>query len=1258
MDAFAAGEDPAGTGYWRWLAPAWSGKTALMAQFALRGREGVDVIAFFITARMAGRSDRTAFLTTVQNQLRAYLQDGDVDCTGYGGFSDALNRAARQARSHGRRLVLMIDGMDEDSGVESAASGYSIAGLLPRTLPDGLHVIVAGRPNPPVPSDVAPDHPLRSPTISHRLADSAAARAVRADAERSLEALNAAGGISLDLVGLTAAAGGGLSAADLSLLTKEYTARRIEVVLGGATGRSFQLRPAQWATTHDGSPVPLYSFAHQELLSGARQLLPVPLLDGYRDRVHEFAEIYRKKGWPADTPEYMLTGYPQMVREQRDAPRLTALATDSARHERLWQTTGTDTRALTEIGDAFTLHLASTEPDLRSCVQLAHCRDGLEQKVLNVPEAAIRAWARAGYIRKAVALAAARAEFSAHGSGFGDILREALKAAESGMVMEAVHAIPENRGRDSVLRDCVAVFAKENHLREAADAARALTDHHARAQALTEVAEALVKAGESDQGAELAQAAAEIFRTIADPGYRAEGMACATAAIAKAGRKDRAGELARAAVEAARAVGDPEDRVNALVSAAVALAQAGETEEAVELARAAADIARALGEPEEQASALGEAAKGLLVLNRTDEAARLPRLIAAPGLRCTELLDLARFLVTEGRADEAADFARLLAEAVGAMTDAEQRVPTLAAAAGVLARAGKADEASELAREAIGLARTTIDADGRVPALEGVARLLAVTGEAENAAHLAHAITDPRSRATALTAVVREQATAGKTDEAARLARTIVDPGQRALALSAVAVALADAGESARGRELAQAAAEAVRSVNVSERRAGALAQVAEAFAKAGEPQQAAHRAQEAAEAARATTDPDWHATVLTRVARALAGVGRADEAAELAHGAARVLTTSEDPRDRAFGVAQAAEVLARAGRNEQAVELARIAVEAACAGERYLHTAGLMAVVQALLVAERTDEAGRVARTIADADHRTSALAIVVASLTEAGETERGMELAQAAAESARTVTGPEARSGALVQAAEAIAKAGGTDQAAELLRAAAEAARTVTAADERARAMAGVATSLVKTGETEQAVQLAEAAAEVARGATNPRWRAWALREVAQALMMAGRADQAIRLAHTITEPNDRASALADAAHTLAITGQADRAAEVARAAAETARATGSPQRRAMALLAVVHALVAAGRADEAGKIAYAIVESKPRAAALSGIARHCAGTPRGRELLAWSLSLESLSSLAEEVALLAPDVLDEMVRCTRQSLGGAQP
>ncbi|MFE5689752.1 hypothetical protein ACFQ7Y_42360, partial [Streptomyces sp. NPDC056512] len=307
--------------YWRWEGEAWTGKTALMVEFVLNPPANVDVLAFFITARTAGRADRTAFLSALEGQLRAYLHDGDVDCSDLGQLHDAVFRATARATERDRRLVLVVDGLDEDTGVIDGASGYSIAALLPGTAPPGLRVIVAGRPNPPVPSDVPGDHPLRTTAIDHQLPISETAKAVRADAERNLQALVAGGGLGLDLVGLTAASGGGLSAGDLAALTGRAV-RQVELVLDGSVGRSFQRRPARWATAPDGAVASVLSFAHQALAEVAMDLLSPTSLSAYQARIHAYIDQWREEGWPATTPEYALIGYPEAVRLTTDTSRL------------------------------------------------------------------------------------------------------------------------------------------------------------------------------------------------------------------------------------------------------------------------------------------------------------------------------------------------------------------------------------------------------------------------------------------------------------------------------------------------------------------------------------------------------------------------------------------------------------------------------------------------------------------------------------------------------------------------------------------------------------------------------------------------------------------------------------------------------------------------------------------------------------------------------------------------------------------------
>ena len=57
-------------------------------------------------------------------------------------------RPPAPAQQAGGRLVLVVDGLDEDRGVTTGPDAHSIAGLLPADPPAGMRVIVAGRPEP------------------------------------------------------------------------------------------------------------------------------------------------------------------------------------------------------------------------------------------------------------------------------------------------------------------------------------------------------------------------------------------------------------------------------------------------------------------------------------------------------------------------------------------------------------------------------------------------------------------------------------------------------------------------------------------------------------------------------------------------------------------------------------------------------------------------------------------------------------------------------------------------------------------------------------------------------------------------------------------------------------------------------------------------------------------------------------------------------------------------------------------------------
>jgi hypothetical protein len=207
--------------------------------------------------------------------------------------------------------VLVVDGLDEDRGVTTGPHTRSIAGLLPGSPPAGMRVIVAGRPNPPVPDDVPDWHPLRDPSVIRLLAASAHARDLQRLGQTELRRLLKGSPVEQDLLGLLTAARGGLSALDLRALTGADLAT-IEDVLHTVAGRTFTRREAHWIPR---SRPRVYLLGHEELHTAAVGYLGEDRLAGYRNRIHAWADTYRtprgtRLPWPPDTAEYLLRGIP------------------------------------------------------------------------------------------------------------------------------------------------------------------------------------------------------------------------------------------------------------------------------------------------------------------------------------------------------------------------------------------------------------------------------------------------------------------------------------------------------------------------------------------------------------------------------------------------------------------------------------------------------------------------------------------------------------------------------------------------------------------------------------------------------------------------------------------------------------------------------------------------------------------------------------------------------------------------------------
>ena len=546
-----------------------------MSWFVLHPPAGVDVVSFFVTARLAGQSDSDACTDALIEQLAALVGESPAEPltarARRGTMSRLLEDAAGRAREAGRRLLLTIDGLDEDSSTAAGPGRSSIAALLPRRLPPEVRVLVASRPHPPIPDDVAGDHPLR--TISPRqLTVYAHARDVERRARHELTQLLAGSQLQRDVLGLITAAGGGLTLDDLEELT-EQPPYEIEGLLGGLFGRSVGSRIEATSAGYPDERV--YLFTHETLRLVAGQQYGASLV-AYRDRLHTWADIYRQRIWPANTPQYLLRSYPRVLASSGDLPRLAACATDQVRHDRMRDLTGGDALALTEISTAQQLILAQPDPDLASLTLLAVQREHLVDRNSNIPIELPAVWARIGQPTRAEALANSTPDPARRAEAFARLAQVVAVVGDHDRAEALTAQITDLYWWAEALAQVAEVVATSGDHDRAEALTTQITDPDRRAQALTRVAEVIATGGDHDRAARLATKAETLTTQIIHPDRRERALTRVAVAVATGGDHDRAEALTAQ-------ITDPYQQARALTRLAEAATAAGDHERATRL---------------------------------------------------------------------------------------------------------------------------------------------------------------------------------------------------------------------------------------------------------------------------------------------------------------------------------------------------------------------------------------------------------------------------------------------------------------------------------------------------------------------------------------------------------------------------------------------------------------------------------------------------------------------------------------------------
>jgi tetratricopeptide (TPR) repeat protein len=951
-----------GAGYTWWRAPAWAGKSALMATFVLRPPPGVRIVSFFVTARFSNQNNRIAFTDVVMEQLAellgeprpAHVTEATRDHT----FLDLLHRAAHACAERRERLILLVDGLDEDRGVTLSPEAHSIAALLPADLPAGLRVIVAGRPHPPIPADVPDRHPLRDPAIVRALTRSPRAAVVENEMRREITHLLRGSTQERDLVGLVAAAGGGLSAADLAELTGAVADDFAEH-LASVAGRSFTPRPGTW------QPEDVYVLGHEELQRAALTRLGRQGIDTYRQRLHAWADRYRERSWPAQTPEYLVSGYFTMLELAGETDRLVALAVDGTRHDRMLELSGGDSAALAEIAVAQEAVAAAPAPDLKALGRLAVHRDALAQRNTHIAEELPAVWAALGRTARAQALARSITDPAAQARALARIAARVTGPAGAEIRQRAIavaQSLGDPAGRANALLDVLRLAPAPEIFREAEVAVAQVLVRVARERMTCVLVAA---AAESD---DLATAAA-LLETIRDVDLRSTAQFSLLRARAAAGDLDGAEQLAEGMAR-------PEPRVRALLAcarAAVAL-DAGRARLAADRAEQAAEL---IAEPRARAWAMVNLVE---VRHRTGTPERMPTLIAksAAGIDPPE---------------------------AGAIRSAVAR-----------AVEGASPGSLHLDRAEF-QARTIATRSGRDRALSTLVEVAAANGETDRAEALAYLIEGAAHRARADVALVAAKARAGDLTWALALAGRvestldgIENRGERSQVLAALAGALRRADEN-RAVELAGRAEWTARLIADPAEHAAGARDLARALAGLGQFDRALA-------VAAASGGARWQAQAEGDLAAAAAEADDFVRAEEIAHA-----ITDHDERDAALSrlvrVAITARrldlaiIITRSIKHPSHVSDARSALVAALAEAGDLEVAralatsildqehrdrALSAVVRAVAASADVAVALRAVEAIADEGNREAARRILVETVARQGRFDHAVSVARSA--------------------------------------------------------------------------------------------------------------------------------------------------------------------------------------------------------------------------------------------------------------------
>jgi hypothetical protein len=1027
LAAFCLDDEP----YQWWQAPWHAGKSALLAWLVVHPPIGVTIFSFFVTARL--QADSAAFSEALIEQLSATVGEPFVLGTTPAGRVRQCRRLLREAvarvSERGEQLLLIVDGLDEDRGAPHLGIA-SIASLLPDHPALGMSILVTSTPHYVIPDDVSPLHPMRTCKVRN-LTPSLHAKHIELAAKKELNLrLRGADHLDRDIVGYLAAAGG-LTVRELSELSgARFTS--IDDSLGGAFGRILQARPARAVP---GAGENEYLFAHQVLQDTAELQLGRDL-DYFKQRIHEWAEGYRDQDWPVDTPRYLFRPYARFLVIHGELTRLTALATDPSRHNRMLANEKAEDAALAEISDAQQSLLTGGTPELSTLVSLAAERDRLLHGNSALPPSLPALWVRLGDVDSGLAKARSIGYPTHRAQALCKVAHSLISIGEGSLVVHVIH--------------------------EAEHAARLITFAAWRADSLLEIGKLFGAIGLPVDARRLVSEAEQIIRIMDEDIQKSWGRALLTDTLIVTGRVDQARETARSII-------DPDWAGKAQGDVATSLAKTGEHDQAI-------SVAEDISDPWRRVVSLGDIALIFTQAGAIDRARRVIRdletiveTIPDPWRKADGLMTLATVLAqtqTQSPRDEIIARAEETARSVADKRHLPEMLTRLAAC---MLSVGHELRSRLIAQEVEDSARKAPDSWPRVEPLMSLLAELASAGDFARAENVARTIPGLGDRAEALTQL--SLAVSG-TGERMRLAKDAESCVMRAMETNLDGIA-----DYMRGEEQARLSAvltvigrtrkgeEVARGIPDLIWQQAALTSHSVRLAKSG----GVDHAKQVAD----SLSSDWQRSLaLAEITSELTAQGRIEQAREIAQ-------DIPDPSWRAFALADLALFLAEGADMLLAKKLVALAERAAMKTEGHeAQSRAFEPLILAVLEIYGYGKAMQVAQLITDPSHAAFELAFLASRMSVSTHigTEDTVLAADAAAHSARSVVDERGRAIALAWAAAWAAKSQTlSDRVDGLVREAEDVARDVVDPFMRAWTLARVVPKLLKGGLVERAEHIA---------------------------------------------------------------------------------------------------------------------------------------------------------------------------------------